>query len=220
MNSFIIKIIALIAMTFDHTGKILLDNNIIFIAIGRIAFPLFAFQIVEGFYHTKSLKKYLLRLFLIALIAEVPFYFLFKGINTIFTLIAGLLVILFYRKMNDNIDKFFAISIIILFSIILELLLFDYGFFGTLLIFILYLFRDNKIKRSIFFIIVLLLNYSLIFYTSGKLLISIIYFLSTTSSLLIINNYNHKKGKDIKYLFYIYYPLHLYILWIIQLLIK
>lgn len=220
MSSFIIKIIALIAMTFDHTGKILLDNNLLLTTIGRIAFPLFAFQIIEGFYHTKNLKKYLLRLFLVALIAEVPFYFLFKGLDTIFTLIAGLLIIIFYRKTNDNADKFFLISIIILFGIILQLLLFDYGLFGILLIFILYLFRDSKLKRSIFFMILLLFKYLFFFYTTSNILITVLYFLGTASSLFIINNYNHKQGKNIKYLFYIYYPLHLYILLLLSFIIK
>ncbi len=216
MSSFIIKIIALIAMTFDHTGKILLDNNLLLTTIGRIAFPLFAFQITEGFYHTKDLKKYLFRLFIVALIAEFPFYHLFGGLNTIFTLIAGLVIIIIYRELKKHINKFLLISLIIFFSIIFQFFSFDYGWFGILLIFILYLFRDNKLKRSIFFIILLLFKYLFFFFSTSNLPVTILYFIGTASSLLIINNYNHKHGKNIKYLFYIYYPLHLYILFLLS----
>ncbi|MDF2537691.1 MAG: putative rane protein [Herbinix sp.] len=77
MTSTTLKIIAIITMLIDHIGAILIrDNNIynlVFRSIGRIAFPIFAFLIVEGFYYTKNVKKYLLRLGLFALISEIPF---------------------------------------------------------------------------------------------------------------------------------------------------
>ena len=81
LTHFDLKLIALLAMTFDHIGKILnlfyptSDTisliNYIFSIIGRLAFPLFIFLIIEGFYHTHNIKKYFLRLGILALVIYI-----------------------------------------------------------------------------------------------------------------------------------------------------
>ena len=73
MTSFILKCIAMISMLIDHTSVAYFGQTTLFNVIGRIAFPIFAFQISEGYIHTKNLKKYLLRLFCFAIISQVPF---------------------------------------------------------------------------------------------------------------------------------------------------
>ena len=73
MTSFILKIIALVAMFCDHFGDAYLKHFSILNLIGRCAFPLFAFQISEGFVHTKNIKKYFFRLGIFALISQIPF---------------------------------------------------------------------------------------------------------------------------------------------------
>ena len=74
MSAFVLKIIAIITMFIDHIGYIFSNGKIsYFNYIGRLAFPIFAFQISEGYLHTKNLKKYFLRLFLFALISQIPF---------------------------------------------------------------------------------------------------------------------------------------------------
>jgi hypothetical protein len=77
MTTFTLKLIAIIAMLIDHIGAIFIPGNtvlyLIFRSIGRIAFPIFVFLIVEGFYHTSNIKRYLMRLGLFALISEIPF---------------------------------------------------------------------------------------------------------------------------------------------------
>ncbi len=214
MSSFILKLIALLSMTIDHTGKLLFINDDIFNILGRIAFPLFAFQIVEGYTHTKSIKKYLFRLFLVAVISQFVFYELFHGLNTIFTLLIGLLCILIYEKQEDKVISISLILVILLLSILFNL---DYGLYGLLVIIFFYVFRESKVKKSIAFTILTIIHYSLLMYTSKD--ISLLLPMSTTlSSLIFINLYNNKKGKSLKYLFYIYYPLHLCILWLIQLI--
>ena len=59
LSSFWLKIIAVVTMVVDHVGMLLFPGNIMFRVVGRVSFPLFCFLIVEGFYHTKDIKKYL-----------------------------------------------------------------------------------------------------------------------------------------------------------------
>ncbi|MBQ4118751.1 MAG: conjugal transfer protein TraX, partial [Oscillospiraceae bacterium] len=73
LTSFHLHIIAMAAMLLDHLWITLVPGNGWMTDIGRIAFPIFAFMTVEGFFNTKNLKKYVKRLFAFALISEVPF---------------------------------------------------------------------------------------------------------------------------------------------------
>ena len=96
MSAFVLKIIALLSMTCDHISYVIFDKFSNLNYIGRLAFPIFAFQISEGYTHTKSLKKYFLRLFVFALIAQIPFQLFISTIssnfslNVFFTLLLGL----------------------------------------------------------------------------------------------------------------------------------
>ena len=74
MTYTLLKYIAIITMLIDHIGLRFASGNLYFILryIGRIAFPIFAFQIVEGYKHTSNLDKYKKRLFIFALISEIP----------------------------------------------------------------------------------------------------------------------------------------------------
>ena len=77
MTSFALKIIALLSMFCDHFGDAFIGHYSFLNLIGRFAFPIFAFQISEGFIYTKNLKKYFLRLGIFAIIAQVPFHYFF-----------------------------------------------------------------------------------------------------------------------------------------------
>ena len=87
MNAFHLKIIAVISMLFDHVGYFLNSGNFTFANyLGRLAFPIFAFQISEGYIHTKNLKKYLSRLGIFALISQIPFMLFEYSIGFDYTL--------------------------------------------------------------------------------------------------------------------------------------
>lgn len=113
MSSFIIKIIAIISMTIDHVNDIFYKQTALNV-IGRIAFPLFCFQIVVGYSKTRNLLKYILRLVVFAIITQVPYYFFMKEIgagfslNVLCTLVLGLIAIYFYdmkfEKSSDNVS--------------------------------------------------------------------------------------------------------------------
>lgn len=211
--------IAIITMLIDHIGAVFLTPNttsyLIFRSIGRLAFPIFVFLLVEGFYHTRDPKKYLTRLGIFALISEIPFDFAFYGDfymghqNIFFTLFLGLLLIMLMKEVEIKFHKnVIAINIInfllvIAFCIMAFLLKTDYNFLGILIITAFYLFRGNKM--------LLVISILLIFGTPiGS--ISIL----ATLSMVFIALYNGKKGKSMKYFFYAFYPAHLLILFLIS----
>lgn len=72
-TSFSLHIMAMAFMLCDHLWGTIVPGNGWLTCVGRIAFPIFAFMIVEGYFHTSNLKKYVKRLFIFALISEIPF---------------------------------------------------------------------------------------------------------------------------------------------------
>ena len=100
LNALDLKILAMAFMLCDHLWACLIPGNRWLTDIGRLAFPIFAFQIAEGYFMTRSFKKYLWRLFIFALITEIPFNLMFSGEvfypfhqNVLFTFCLGLLLV-------------------------------------------------------------------------------------------------------------------------------
>ena len=241
MTAYILKLLAIITMTIDHFSYIVYPGQTSWMnCIGRIAFPIFAFQISEGYTHTHNLKKYFSRLILFALISQLPYawfhYSMFKNINLniIFTLILGLLSIHIYQSLinkgksaveNGNKNalssyKSLAILVVVSIALLAEFFYFDYGAFGIFLIFFFYILRNKKILRNIVVIILTFLYYTPTLMASNFNILIITIFLFTILPLIFINLYNGKKGKNSKLLFYIYYPVHLIVLCLIYQLIQ
>ena len=221
MSNFILKIIAIISMLFDHMGYIIFGKFSFMNYIGRLAFPIFALGISEGYSHTKDLKKYFLRLSIFALISQIP-YILFLNIiggnitlNIFFTLILGLLAITVYEKLNN---KYLGFLFVILCSLVSDFIHFDYGWFGIAVIFIFHIFKDKKALMNLFFCIAVFINYFYNYITTLRTEYLFI-ILFCILALIPINLYNGKKGKNIKYLFYIFYPLHLVLLYLVHIFI-
>ena len=216
MSSFVLKIIALISMAIDHTGYLIYGKLTYLNYFGRLAFPIFAFQITEGYTHTKNIKKYFFRLLIFAIISQVPFM-LFESLliksyslNVLFTLLFGLTAIFIYDKCKN---KFLGILCGISLALISEITHCDYGFFGVAIIMLFYIFKDNKIKLSISFVIAVVLKYLLLIIRSGFSIEYIYLIIGTLLSLVFILLYNKKKGKNLGYVLYIFYPVHFLILY-------
>ena len=206
-------------MAFDHIGLTILNKLPFFNLIGRLSFPIFAFQATEGYVHTKNFKNYIMKLLLFACISQIPFMLFIStfsndifSLNVLFTFILGLLAIHFYDKSTN---KLFGTLFVLLFSIIAELLKTDYGIYGVFLMFVFYIFKNKKFLMILSSIILMILYYGFYDFKFYNLkIIYILYMLSSCFSLFFISIYNKKEGPKMKYLFYIFYPLHLLILYL------
>ena len=233
INNNTLKIIAMILMLLDHLWGTIIPGNQWMTLIGRMAFPIFAFLIVEGFFHTSDLKKYMKRLFIFGLISEIPFNLIYTGSiifpfhqNVMFTLLLGLLIINEIDKLKNNKEikkKIIPILKIFLFLIFSIIGFVDYGVTGVLTIVVFYLFRGFKLAW-IGQLISLILLY-IVFFEGQSVILNIFnheYFLPLQSigilSLIFIWLYNGEKGKNnklIKYLFYSFYPVHMLVIYLI-----
>lgn len=220
MTSFLLKIIGAITMLCDHIGSGLLGKFSFFNLIGRFAFPIFAFQSVLGYINTKNFNKHLIKLFIFACISQIPFILFLSTftnefvLNIFFCFFLGLLTLFLYDKCKNKILGFLFV---IISSIISELLHIDYGAFGILLIFAFYFFKDKKVLMIISIFILCFANYipNIIQIPSLYLhYLTCAFF--TSLSVVFILFYNKKEGPKAKYFFYIFYPLHLLIIYIIS----
>lgn len=236
MSSFIIKIIAMVTMTIDHTTKTFCWRFLPLYALGRIAFPLFAFQTTISYNKTKDMAKYVKRLLIFSIISQIPyslFEFYMLGIrkislNIMFTLLLGILSMYIYdkevkkeletkKKTIAYILKIIAISSTFCLAYFLNV---DYRIFGVLLILFIHIFyKRNKCVFGLGYIAIITIGY---FYSYSHVL-SERQFISTLIGgyipLIIMLLYNGKKGRGLKYLFYIFYPLHLILLVLLRILV-
>lgn len=209
MNSFKLKIIACITMFIDHLRYIIPTKPLFMSYIGRIAFPIFAFQIAEGYSHTKNLKKYFFRLFILALISQVPYSLYFNKLtpNIVFTLLLGIITIYIYDNMkNHKTLQFTSIFFILILS---EVFHCDYSYYGITIILIFHILKDKKIAMTSCFGIATFIYFFIIYKSFFLDYRVILLCICTFSAIIPCLLYNGKQGKKMKYLFYIFYPAHL-----------
>lgn len=225
MSAFTLKLIAIIAMTLDHVAYVyaveLGSLGILMRVIGRSTFPIMAFLLTEGLWHTRNRYRYCIRLLLGALISTVPYYLVFGTVkNVMFTLAAGLLLLMIQdlvQQKRRELPKiiwqiFFAFMAVGVAGLMNG---FDWGFPGILAI---YLVGQMKSRSHVqqgmvctgTLFVVSLLRHVL---GGGSVTATYLIFLSGLPlATLWISQYNGKRGRDMKYLFYGYYPLHLLVL--------
>lgn len=214
MNVFILKIMALVSMIIDHYGAIFHEGVDIYRIIGRLAFPIYCFLLVEGYMHTKNIKKYGIRLFIFALVSEIPFDLAFYGKiefghqNIFFTLLIGLITIYFLDKKEGRFKN--NKSLVLSASILAATLLYvDYSFIGIIYILAFYYYKElPKSKRLQKVGLVLL---------ASNLLAGIMqqYSLLALPIIYLYNGELGPKNKVLQMLFYIAYPLHLAIFYLL-----
>ena len=226
MTVFVLKIIAIISMILDHLKyAVPATKGFATLYFGRIAFPIFAFLISEGFVHTHSRPKYLFRMLIFAIISQLPFHLFAHQLvhskailNVMFTFeiaLCGLYIIDFFKK-NDGISKFLDYIIIVASLIIILSITYyihpDYTWYGVSCVWLFYIFRKSKILKAISFIVI-----DIFYYLSIGLVVKSDYkiILFSLIPIILILFYNGKQGRNLKYFFYFFYPVHMFILYFI-----
>lgn len=255
INGNVLKIVACISMLIDHlTGGIMYpvvkyghytgttpiqDLNRIYVflrGVGRLAFPIYCFLLVEGFMHTKSRLRYSLSLLLFGLISEIPFdllffsetevfnpniftalsansYLLLDQCNVYFTLLMGLLTIwaidlsqkFFIEK---ELPPYLKLITCALFSAVFGFIAYkinsDYDFYGVILIVIFYMLH----------------NYRLLGLLAGFMFIANLGMEAYSfPAFILMALYSGKRGRNLgkfKYFFYLFYPVHLTVIYFIR----
>ena len=210
----ILKWIAIITMTIDHVGAVLFPEFEVLRLIGRLSFPIFAYLLILGLENTRNARNYFTRLFIFALISQVPFYLAIgieplEHLNIFFTLSFGLMFVYFFKKN----------SIIAFVPIVLSILLnFDYSIYGIVMIGCMYILTGNIKLGTI--LLVLLNGLFLVPWNSQFLSLLALPLIILHQNSLLTTPKEFKKEFKIpiwrKYFFYVYYPLHLTILYIIH----
>lgn len=236
MSYFTIKIIAIVFMLIDHVGYILMGNMPILRLVGRISFPLFAFLLVNGYHHTTDKKKYLIRMFVMALISEVFYDLTFHGQileiygqNVFFTLTVGLLSFIVTDKFKEIVSNKITgigqkliiavgeVGILGCFMIVNRFIRADYGWYGIVVIYFLYLTYGAKLKNKFMMVVAIAFaNFINIILANG------VFQAFSILSIMFIMFFEEKKvavPKSVKIGCYLFYPAHLFVIFVINLLI-
>ena len=229
MTSFHLKIIAGLCMLMDHIAVVFLEPALagsgysmfgnmlsgtplhttavwytIFRLIGRLAFPIYAFQIAEGIQRTSNKRRYQMRLLLGAFLSEIPFDLTLMGKaidwshqNVMITLLLGAVAIDLYERewKQQNLKWLFPI----LAAVLAQLTKSDYGALGVAIIFLFHALREDEVRRTLALIFPLVTQYTAVL------------------ALILINMYKGEKGRSAKWLWYLWYPGHLAGLYLMKL---
>lgn len=218
-----LKLIAVIAMTVDHVGMVLFPSQLIFRIIGRLAFPIFAYMIAEGCRYTRSYGRYLGTMAAVAVVCQVVYLVamgsLYQCILVTFSLSVAL-IFLYKTAMEKRTPTAWlamggGIVLVFFLTEILPGMLpgtdfaVDYDFLGVMLPVLVYIGRNKWQKLCLCAVILLAM---------GSTVGSIQLWSLLTLPLLAL--YNGQRGKwKMKYFFYIYYPLHLVVIYFIGILL-
>lgn len=198
------------AMAFYEQNGVLLLLDSGLRMIGRVSFPIFCFLLVEGFMHTRDVKKYAVRLLAFCFLSEIPFDLAFHGKlldmqfqNVFFTLFIGLLVLISFRYIESRemwskpVKVLLALACLGAGMYVAQILRTDYFAFGVAAIVLLYVLRKHKALQII----------------GGCL--TFLWEITAPLAFIPIGFYNGKRGISLKYAFYAFYPVHMLILYFI-----
>ena len=214
LSSNALKLTACVCMAVDHIGIVFMDNNYIMRAVGRLAFPVFAFLLVQGLLRTSDVRRYLLRLGIFAVVSLTPPQ-IFQVSS--FTLTAGLFAI--YAMDSRGPIGRWKVEIALAAALLAEFLRFDYGMAGVGIIVMFYLIEKERSGAD---------AYTLAYFNKKQnieivVLSSLVYILClgmnqlyALLAMIPVNMYSGERGRmKLKYFFYLFYPLHLLLIWFI-----
>lgn len=218
-----IKLVAVISMFIDHFSKEFFPDNVFFAMIGRIAFPLFAYCIVVGCLYTHDIKKYMIRLTVFGVISQPLFNLAFHpslqqfiqeffSLNIFFTLLAGVLAVAACMNFRKH---WWMLVIAVAMEFFIGL---DYGFNAIILMMVFYFCRKNSILS--FILVTFLIGWGWGFRGDFITIAGIgldrqVFSVLALPFIYIHTNFHPKINK---YFFYIFYPAHLLLLFIVKML--
>ena len=228
---------AMAFMLCDHLWGTLIAGNDWLTCIGRLTFPIYAFLLTEGFFHTKNLKKYILRLFLFALVSEIPFNLamgsrLFYPVhqNVLWSFLISIMLMLWNERVKEKqIWKQILVGLAsVCVGYILGIVTFvDYYHAGILTVLVFYFFRGKKWWLC-------LAQLACLYYINIEMLGGFSYEITLFGNthfiarqgfallaLLPIWLYRGKQGyhsKALQYFCYAFYPVHLLFLGLLKLI--
>jgi len=233
-----LHVMAMIFMLCDHLWATVVPGNDWLTCVGRVAYPIFAFMIVEGYFHTHNLKKYVIRLLLCAVISEIPFNLvmgsrMFYPIhqNVLWTFLIGILCIYINERAKAKGGRVWRVligSASVVIAFILGLIGFvDYNYAGVLTVLVFYFFRGRKWWHF-------LGQFMFLWYINVEMLSGYAYEVKVFGethfivrqgfalfALIPIWLYRGKQGihsKGLQYFYYAFYPVHLLVLALIRML--
>lgn len=199
----VLLIIGALSMIIDHIGVIFFPQITFMRVIGRLALPIFAYGVAQGYHHTSSLSKYIRRLLIFGLIAQVPFIFVLDAytLNILFTFVVSLLLIFTIEK-----QKYFLAVLVFALSVFAPL---EYGLYGVLMVVLFYFLRSKKLANAL----------ALTLLTIGHFIVH--GFIIQTFAIVGVVFALYYPFKNIsfnlpRYFFYWFYPSHLAILLLIR----
>lgn len=231
LNSTALRLLAILFMVLDHLWATVVPGNLWLTCLGRLAFPIFAFQLCEGYRYTSDYRRYCLRLLVFALLSEIPFNLFYAGSvifpfhqNVLFTLLLGLLAIrqADMLRREEGIKKKSLRCLALLLILAGGVVLFpDYGLMGVMTVLCFFVFRDHRLFQLAAMAV---LN---IFAFKGQTIPISLFGLAcdfpiqgfALLALPLIWLYNGHKGpggKSLRLFWYIFYPLHMLALYFIQ----
>lgn len=198
-----LRLLALILMLLDHIGRTLFPGQVWMVCLGRLAFPIFAFQTAEGYRHTRHFRRYCLRLAIFALISEIPFNLMVFGTlfypayqNVMLTLLLGLISCQLY-------DRGTGWTALLMLPVA-GLLHTDYGAPGVIMVLLFHVLRDEKLLQ-------LLCLFALNAFGYGPFSLQTLAVLAWVP-ISLYRGEKGKGGKTLQYGSYVFYPLHMLIL--------
>lgn len=220
-----LKFLACAIMLLDHIGATLIPWGTLRI-IGRLAFPIFCFLLAEGAHYTRNPRNYLLRLGIGAILSELPFDLALFGSwswqhqSVMITLLLGAMALLAMKRMTQPLLK---ILVLLLFAFLADFMNTDYGGAGVLMIALFGLTRERKYGwlvqlLGMYLICRWIIPGGAVWFIGRYVFIEIFAILA----LIPIWLYSGKKStssRAVQWAFYLFYPVHLWILYLISILL-
>lgn len=211
-TSYDLKIIALITMVIDHFGAIFQPDLLELRIIGRVAFILYAFMIAEGVFYTKNIGEYIRKLFLWAMISEMPFdlcfydeFFFLDKQNVFWTL---LFAVIGLSVIKSKVHFLIKIMVGLAFIILAYLLKTDYSWYGVVVIYLFYLLRNITVMQYTAINMISILTAFKVKTLSAQLF-SFVGFIP-------IAMYNGKLGRKMGQIYYGFYAIHISLFYVLR----